>query len=98
MGRSRSRLSVELMEVSPGCVCKGGLDLIVISFPRFELDSWTCFCSRMAFSLEYTLGNCGKLRVTLARTRDDTSLVVKLGDSGAIDSNDSGSSSPWIET
>ena len=23
MGRSRSRLSVESMEVSPGCVCKG---------------------------------------------------------------------------
>ena len=57
MGRSRSRLSVESVEVSPGCVCKGLFDLIVISFPGSELDSWTCFCS----SLEYTLGNCGKL-------------------------------------
>ena len=66
MGRSRSRLSVELVEVSPSCVCKGGSDLTVVSFPTFELDSWTCFCSGMAFSLEYTLGNCGKLRVTLA--------------------------------
>ena len=98
MGRSRSRLSVELMEVSPGCVCKGGLDLIVISFPRFELDSWTYFCSGMAFSLEYTLGNYGKLRVTLLGTWDDTGLVAKLGDSGVIDSDDSGISSPWVET
>ena len=68
MGRSRSRLSVESVEVSPGCLCKGGSDLIVISFPGSELDSWTCFGSRIAFFLEYTLGNCGKLRVTLAGT------------------------------
>ena len=61
MGKSRSRLSVESMEVSPGCVCKGGSDLTMISFPRSELDSWTCFCSEMVFSLEYTLGNCGKI-------------------------------------
>ena len=27
MGRSRSRLSVESVEVSPGCVCKGGSNL-----------------------------------------------------------------------
>ena len=55
----RSRLSVESMKVSPGCVCKGGFDLIVISFPGSESDSWTCFGFGMAFSLEYTLGNCG---------------------------------------
>ena len=35
----RSRLPVESVKVSPGCVCKGGSDLTVISFPRFELDS-----------------------------------------------------------
>ena len=81
MGRSKSRLSVESVEVSPGCVCKGGFDLTVISFLGFELDSWTYFCSGMAFSLEYTLGNCGKLRVTLVGIGDDT-----------------GSSSPWVET
>ena len=57
----------------------------------------------MIFSLEYTLGTYGKLRVTLAGTGDDTSLVVKLGNSGVIDfddsgSDDSGSSSPWVET
>ena len=39
MGQSRSRLSVESVEVSPGCVCKGGFDLTVISFPRTKLDS-----------------------------------------------------------
>ena len=61
MGRFRSRLSVELVEVSPGCVCKSGSDLIVISFSGSELDSWTCFSSGMTFSLEYTLGNYGKL-------------------------------------
>ena len=103
MRRSRSRLSVESMEVSPSCVCKGGSDLTVISFPGSELDSWTCFYFGMAFSLEYTLGTCGKLRVTLAGTGDDTGSVVKLGDSGVIDSDDSGSddlgsSSPWVET
>ena len=38
MGRSRSRLSVESMEVSPGCVCKGGFNLTVISFPGSELE------------------------------------------------------------
>ena len=37
--KSKSRFFVELVEVSPGCVCKGGSDLIVISFPRSELDS-----------------------------------------------------------
>ena len=98
MGRSRSRLFVESVEVSPNCVCKGRSDLTVISFPRSELDSWTCFCSGMTFSLEYTLGNCGKLRVTLAGTGDDTGTVVKLGDLGVIDIDDSGSSSPWVET
>ena len=72
MGRSRSRLSVELVEVSPGCVCKGGFDLTMISFPGFELDSWTCFCSGMAFSLEYTLRTCGKLRVTPVGIGDDS--------------------------
>ena len=77
MGRSRSRLSVELMEVLPGCVCKGGFDLTVISFLGSESDSWTCFDSRMTFSLEYTLGNCGKLRVTLAGTWGDTGFVVE---------------------
>ena len=51
MGRCRSRLSVESVEVSPGCVCKGGSDLTVISFLRSELDSWTCFYSGMVFSL-----------------------------------------------
>ena len=51
MGRSRSKLYVELVEVSPGCVCKSGSDLIVISFSGSELDSWTCFCSGMTFSL-----------------------------------------------
>ena len=71
MGRSRSRLFVESVEVSPSCVCKGGSDLTVVSFPTFELDSWTCFCSGMTFSLEYTLGNYGKLQVTLARIGDD---------------------------
>ena len=80
MGRSRSRLFVESVEVSPGCVCKGGFDLTVISFPGSELESWICFCFGMAFSLEYTFGNCGKLRVTLAGIGNDTSLVVKLGD------------------
>ena len=39
MGRSRSKLSAESMEVSPGCVCKGGSDLTVISFPGSESDS-----------------------------------------------------------
>ena len=57
----RSRLFVKSVEVSPGCVCKGGFDLTVISFLRSELDSWICFNFRLAFSLEYTLGNCGKL-------------------------------------
>ena len=98
MGRSRSRLSVESVEVLLGCVCKGGSDLTVISFPGFELDSWTCFCSGMAFSLEYTLRTCGKLRVTPVGIGDDTGSVIKLGDSGVIDSDDSGSSSPWVET
>ena len=51
MGRSRSRLSVESMEVSLGCACKGGYDLTVISFLGFESNSWTCFGSGMAFSL-----------------------------------------------
>ena len=96
MGRSRSKLSIESVEVSPGCVC--GSDLSVISFLGFELDYWTYFCSAMAFSLEYTLGNCGKLQVTLAGTGDDTDSMVKLGDSGVIDLDDSGSSSPWVET
>ena len=41
MRRSRSRLSVESMEVLVGCVCKGGSDLTVISFPGSESDSWT---------------------------------------------------------
>ena len=94
--RSRFRLSVESVEV-------GGSNLTMISFPRSELDSWTCICFGMTFSLEYTLGTCGKLRVTLAGTGDDTGSVVKLGDSGVIDSDDSGSddlgsSSPWVET
>ena len=44
----------------------------------------------MAFTLEYTLGNCGKLRVTLVGTGDDTSLVVELGDLGVIGLDDSG--------
>ena len=40
--------------------------------------------------------------MTLAGTGDDTRSVVKLGDSGVIDSDDSGSndsgfSSPWVE-
>ena len=61
MERSRSRLSVESVEVSLVYVCKGGSNLTVISFPGSELDSWTCLCSGMAFSLEYTLGNYGKL-------------------------------------
>ena len=61
MGRSRSRLSVESVEVSPGCVCKGGFDLTVISFLGSELDSWTCFCSGMAFSLELHLRNLWKI-------------------------------------
>ena len=39
MGRSRSRLFVESVEVSPGCICKGGFDFTVISFLGFELDS-----------------------------------------------------------
>ena len=59
IGMFKSRLSVESVEVSPSCVCKGGSDLTVISFPGSELDSWTCFCSGMAFSLEHTLGTCG---------------------------------------
>ena len=90
MGRSRSGLSVESMEVSPGFVCKGGSDLTVISFPGHESDSWTYFDSGMAFSLEYILGNCEKLRVALAGIGDDSGSVVELGDSG--------SSSPWVET
>ena len=90
MGRSRSRLFVESMEVSPSCVCKSRSYLTVISFPGFESDSWTCFDFGMAFPLEYTLGNNGKLRVTLAGTGDDTGSIVELGDSG--------SSSPWVET
>ena len=57
MGSSRSRLSVESVEVSPCCVCKGGYNLTMISFLGFELDSWTCFSSGMTFSLEYILGN-----------------------------------------
>ena len=89
MGRSRSRLFVESMEVSPGYVCKGGSNLTVISFPGSKSDSWTCFGSVMAFSLEYTLGNYGKLGVTLVGTGDDTGSVVELGDLG--------SSSPWVE-
>ena len=43
LGRSRSRFSIESMKVSPGCVCKGGSDLTMISFLGFELDSWTFF-------------------------------------------------------
>ena len=80
MGRSRSRLSIESVKVLPGCVCKGGSDLTVISFPRFELDSWYFifyvffFFNGITFSLEYTLGNSGKLRrVTLVGIGDDTS-------------------------
>ena len=72
MGRFRSRLSVESVEVSPGCVCKDGSDLTVISFLGSKLDSWTYFCSGMTFSLEYILGNCGKLPVTLAGIGDDS--------------------------
>ena len=103
IGRFRSRLSLESVEVSPGCVCKGGSDLTVISFPGYELDYWTCLFAGMTFFLEYTLGTCGKLRVTLAGTGDNMCSVVKLGDSGVIDSDDSssddsGSSSPWVET
>ena len=98
IGRSKSRLSVESVEVSPSCVCKGGSDLTVISLLGSELDSWTYFCSAMAFSLEYTLGNCEKLQVTLVGLGDDTGSVIKLGDSGVIDSDDLGSSSPWVET
>ena len=64
MGKSRSRLSVESVEVSSGCVCKGGSDLTMILFPGSKLDSWTCFCSGMTFFLKYTLGNYGKLQVT----------------------------------
>ena len=90
MRRCRSRLSIESIEVSPGCVYKGGFDLTMISFLRFELNSWTCFSFGMAFSLEYTLGNYEKLRVTLAGMGDDTGSVVELGDSG--------SSSPWVDT
>ena len=90
MRRSRSRLSIESMEVSPGFACKGGSDLTVISGPGCESDSWTYFSYGMAFSLEYTLGNCEKLRVTLAGIGDDTGSVVEFGDSG--------SSSPWVET
>ena len=52
----------------------------------------------MAFSLEYTLGNCGKLRVTQVGTGDDTGSVVELGDSGVIGLDDSSSLSPWVET
>ena len=89
-GRFRSRVSVESMKVSLGCVCKGGSDLTLISFPGSESDSWSCVGSGMAFSLECTLGNCGKLRVTLAGIGDDTGSVVELSDSG--------SSSPWVET
>ena len=44
----------------------------------------------MAFSLDYTLGNCGKLPVIVAGTGDDTGSVVELGNLG--------SSSPWVET
>ena len=44
----------------------------------------------MAFTLEYALGNCGKLRVTLVGTGDDTGSVVELGDSGVIGLDDSG--------
>ena len=69
-------LFVESMEVSLGCVCKGGYDLTVISFSRYELDSWTCFDFGMTFSFEYTLANCGKLQVTLAGTGDDTGSVT----------------------
>ena len=83
MGRFRYKLSVESMEVSPGCVCKGGSDLTVISFLGSESDSWTCFDFGMAFSLEYTLGNYGKLRVALVGTEDDTGSVVELGDSSS---------------
>ena len=93
----RSRLFVESVEVSLCCVRKGGFDFTVISFPGSELDSWTCFCFGMAFSLEYTLGNRGKLRVTLVGIGDDASSVVELGDSGVNGSDDSGSSSPWVE-
>ena len=35
----RPRLSVESMEVSLGCVCKGVYDLTVISLPGFDFDS-----------------------------------------------------------
>ena len=52
----------------------------------------------MAFSLEYTLGNYGKLQVTLVGTGDDTGSVVELGDSGVIGLDDSGSLSSWVET
>ena len=83
---------------SPDCVCKGGSDLTMISFPGSELDSRTYFGSGMTFSLKYTLGNYGKLRVKLAGTKDDMGSVVELGDSGVIGSDDSGSSSLWVET
>ena len=52
----------------------------------------------MAFSLEYTLGNCEKLRVTLVGTGNDMGSVVELGDLGVIGLDDSGSLSPWVET
>ena len=71
-------LFVESMEVSLGFVCKGGSDLTMISFLGSESDSWTCFDFGMAFSTEHTLGNCGKLGVTLAGTGDDTGSVTPL--------------------
>ena len=51
MGRFRSKLSIESMKVSPGCVSKGGYDLTVISFPGFASDSWTCFVLEWPFPL-----------------------------------------------
>jgi hypothetical protein len=52
MGRSKSL--VRSIEVSTDCVCKGGLNLTMISFPEFELDSWTYVSFGIAFLCEYT--------------------------------------------
>ena len=49
-----SRSSIGSMDISSYFMCKGGLDLSVISFSEYELDNWTCVSYGTTFLLEYT--------------------------------------------
>ncbi|KAI4353615.1 hypothetical protein L6164_002550 [Bauhinia variegata] len=65
--------------VSTDCVDKGGSNLTMISFPCFELDSWTCVCSATAFLLEYTWANLELTRLRWLRYGLFRKLRLKFG-------------------